>query len=800
MKSLKALLLTVGILLTGISLKAQVEISGQVKDFKTNDNLEFCTVAVYNAKDSLITGVATDNKGLFTATVKKGVYYAVISYIGYKNDTIKTQYMSENKFLGVFKLITDDKMLKEISVKANTTENQIDRQVVIVTKKLKVGTSNTKDLLDKLNGITFDRYNNSIKVDGDDNVVFLVNGLKKDQEYIKNLSPDRIKKVEVIRDPSGRYGLEGYAAVINIILKMNYTGTEVYFSSMSLIDSDASKPANIFAFNYLNSTVNYTKNRINLYGKFSNNMGNFHLPTYVKKTYEDGTIIEKNLADDYDSETLVSKRFSNNYTGGLDFYINPKHTVSVEGNISDFPRTNNNTFSSYDVYNSTNGVLDKLYSSESANNSSSKSAYGSFFYKGILNDKNSLNVEFIYSNSSDTLNNEYTEIERLHRIETGNNFNKKTKFYAELTHNLSEKTNVQIGYGNTYSKLNNSMNYNTENLINDQVSENSNDIEYTETRHKLYLYFSWKVNRMLGVKLGGAIETSTPKSEGMKHTFIQYQPYVDIKIKPHKYLDIKLKYRSRTQYPSISKLNPFETVIDNETVRKGNIDLAPEVTHKLSVKMLVMGGLLSVEPYYHFSNNYISSVGTLRSDGIFEYSYDNTGKYTHKGIKGNLTLPLVGRSLILQSGVNYYNSNIEYKGENFGFNDWRMNSQLIYINQKYNLVAGIIYQKNLSNNITTQGYNRWNNDFWMIMAQKDFFKKRLNVMVGYFPPVEFGIDYDQGSYIKTESYEELNVQNIKLLKNMFMVKISFRFNKGKVTKKRDKDLKEEYERKGGGLF
>ena len=92
----------------------------------------------------------------------------------------------------------------------------LDKEVELVTAKMRTGAANTSDVLDRIKGLSYDRYNNSIKVDGDDNVIILVNGLEKNQEYIKNLSPDRIKEVEVIRNPSGRYALEGYSAIINV--------------------------------------------------------------------------------------------------------------------------------------------------------------------------------------------------------------------------------------------------------------------------------------------------------------------------------------------------------------------------------------------------------------------------------------------------------------------------------------------------------------------------------------------------------------------------------------------------------
>lgn len=68
---------------------------------------------------------------------------------------------------------------------------------------MREGATNTLEVLERMNGLSYDRYNRAIKVDGDSKVIMLVNGLQKNQEYIKNLSPNRIKEVEVM--PISRY-------------------------------------------------------------------------------------------------------------------------------------------------------------------------------------------------------------------------------------------------------------------------------------------------------------------------------------------------------------------------------------------------------------------------------------------------------------------------------------------------------------------------------------------------------------------------------------------------------------------
>ena len=286
MKSKLLIILTISFFTVKMgNAQSTVEVTGQVKDAESKKSLEFCTISFFNSKDSLILNGVSDESGFYSIQVPMGYYRVNFSFIGYQTDTLKNILLTQNKFLGVVKLKTDVKFLKEVSIKTSANENTLDREVQVVTDKMKAGTTTTKEVLDKLKGVKYDRYTNSIKVDNSSKIIILVDGMEKDQEYIKNISPDRLKKIEVIRDPSGRYALEGYTAVINIILKKDYVGTEVLYQNNNLFDVDASKSKYIFVQNFSSATINYTNNKFNVYGKFYSNINSFNLNSSVVKEF-----------------------------------------------------------------------------------------------------------------------------------------------------------------------------------------------------------------------------------------------------------------------------------------------------------------------------------------------------------------------------------------------------------------------------------------------------------------------------------------------------------------------------------
>ena len=762
--------------------QAKVEISGQVKDANTKEAMEFCSVSVFNAKDSLITGSVTDNKGFFTIPLRRGNYHFIIHSIGYVADTIKAVSASENKFLGVYKLKPDDKYLNEVTITASAHENLIDKDVQIVTDKLREGAADTKDVLSKLNGVQYDRYNNSIKVDNNAKVIILVDGLEKDQEYIKNLSPDRLKKIEVIRSPSGRYALEGYSAVINIILKKDYQGTEIFVSERCMADPDAVKKEYIPVQNGVNASVNYVYNKLNVYSTYNNNYNNFNLHSTSIKEYANGLVIEKLFPDINDMNTKV-KQMTNNYTLGADYYINPKHTISYEGNLKTQPSANNKTSEINDVIIRKNEIILSDLSSEGVNINSSTSSYNSLFYVGKVDEKNVFNSNFTYATYNDKYTNTYAENLLYKTIETGKDNKNSTKFYVEYVHTFNDNTNLQVGYGNTWEKSNNSFITNTlESLF-----------TYSDLRHKLYAYYAWQKSKKLSVKFGGAAESSSRNANGQANSYLIYQPYADIMFKPISLINFKLKYRSESNYPNISQTNPFTTIIDQQSVSTGNPYLSPAVLHKVSLETNILDGLITVEPYYHFSNNYIADIGKLRSDSIFEYTYSNIGSYKNYGIETRFTIPF-SKSFFLTSDINIFKSSIEYADKMNNLNNWTTSNQLIYQNHKSFTVVGLKYQKNLYKYITAQGYNSGDNDYWITFIQQPFFKKKMTVLLLYFFPINWGVDFNQGSYIKTDNYTETKRNDISFLKNMLMLQVSYRFNKGKTVNKTEKNIEQNNEK------
>ncbi len=775
------------------SLFAQIEISGQVKDKNTKDNLSFCSVVILNNTDSIITGAVTDEKGYFYIPVSMGNYKIILSYVGYNTDTITIGFIQNDKFLGVFKLEPNSEMIDEITVKSNAKENTIDKDIQIITDDMRKGSTDTKEVLEKVSGVSYDRYNNSIKVDNNKNIIILVNGVEKNQEYIKNLSPERLQKIEIIRDPGGRYGLEGYSAVINVILRKDYVGSEIFISEQPIIDLDQKDKNYFIPINNFYGSYNFTYNKVNVYGNISNNFSHFALNSNTETEYDDGTTIQE-IPPTIAPNTFI-RSITTNYTLGADYYINPKHSISFETNLTTLPKETSNQELSVKTMTIKDGVTLDSYNFNNSTESKSSNEYYSLFYRGKFNENNTLDVDMTFSNYSNNYTNNSLQENIYERVENGTNNKYFNYLNVEFNHIISKKTGFQIGYGNMWKELNNNYLVSQTNL-----TTSENNFKLTDFRNKFYGYFSWKINKKLGAKFGSSGELSNPKTSDQENNYLISQPLIDIKYDLNKFLNFKLKYRSGSNYPSIEQTNPFTNQLDPNTISKGNPLLKPAVTHKISLKVNILQGLLSVKPYYHFSNNFITQTGTLRADSIFEFNYDNIGFYEQQGIQLNFTIPF-GKVIFFQNSLDFYNSKIINNAHENKLHDWNINSQLMYVSKRKGTVMGINFQRAMSKNINALGYSRGENDYWLLLIQQAFLKKRLNIMFVYLLPINFATNYNQDSYIETNGYKKIANTDISVLKNMILFRVSYRFSKGKTVKKTEKHIDKEPEKnKKGGLI
>lgn len=793
MKLLLALLSFTLLSFNGLA-QSTIAITGQIKDDATKENISFCKIVALNMQDSVIAGAYSDDAGFFKIPVLPNAYKLIVNAYGFQSDTLQLGIVRQDLFVGVIKLKTEVLEVGEVTVEASSRVEKLDRDVQVITDDLKKGATAAKDVLNKITGITFDQYTGTLKVDADANIMILVNGVEKNQEYVQNLDPDRLLKVETIRDPGGRYGLEGYSAVINIILKDDYIGTEVYIEQMNLVDIITDQSRLDYLIGSLGVTYNYTKNKVNFYLGARGERKNFNIFSNSQTNYADGFRIEE-FNENGASNIEVFERDAY-YTLGLDYRINPKHVVSFESYTSAFPINNEDLNVHYETEAFLNDSLVQKYSFNSTTNSKRITTYNTLFYIANFDEKNKLNINFTHSFYTDNYASKTIQQSIYKRLENGNNLKHFTRFNAEFDHTINGKMDVQLGYGNNFSSQKNTFDVNQ--LFNNGTATYTIDNSYqqTEFRNKLYANYSLRWTKKWGMRLGLAAEHSVRNTPGQTLNFVILQPIFDLKYSPSGKYSFNFKYRTDSDYPGIAQTNPFVSLVNPRITQVGNPDLSPTTIHRFSVRMNLLGGLIALEPYSNWSKNYVVKVGTLDTNTIFNFHYENAEVFNRNGLRMNFN-KYFKFNFLFQGNIDLYQSRIVSSVQTNTIMDCRVDVDAIYIFPKSQMLLGLKYQRNLNKVNNGLGYDKGDVDFWMLFYKTPLFKQRGSVLLGYFLPLDFGMNYNQGSYVSTTGFEVRTNNDVSLIKNMFLVEFNFRINKGKSVKKVEKNVEKEEENKGG---
>lgn len=120
----------------------------------------------------------------------------------------------------------EGKTLDEIVFVQQTVKHEANRDVFTVTKSLRDGAATAAQMLGRVQGMHYDLVSEAVSYMGSTNIKILVDSIEKDDTYVKNLSPKRFSRIEVIHNPAGKY--REYNVIINLVTKQNYTGYELF--------------------------------------------------------------------------------------------------------------------------------------------------------------------------------------------------------------------------------------------------------------------------------------------------------------------------------------------------------------------------------------------------------------------------------------------------------------------------------------------------------------------------------------------------------------------------------------------
>ena len=773
-----------------------IKVSGKVSDSITDKPMEFCNITVRCISDTShdVFGGITNSEGEFNLHFSfKGEKYRIeFSHIGYVllvdtfdyTDLFDGYSFSEIQSLSSNNLqfdIGDDivlvpeiKTLNGVSVEASVNSLELDKQSIIATKEIKKNTIIARDILEKVAGITYDRLSKELKLDGEKNIKLLVDGIDRDRNYVLYLDPKRIKKIEIYRNISGIYEIQGYTSVINIITYDNYRGVNVNISDQ-FYQNLYSKGKSELMSNDADISINITHDKFNYYIK----TGGYNYKSSVFSRVETDYLQtgEKliNSHDEYPNYSSNSSGF--NAMIGTEYKPNNKHIIGFEANITGFPALDDGESRTFDTLISNSHItsLNSFYNTSSK----SKTFNGSLYYYYKINSSTKFITYFNYSKHNETSHQVVTNIQDV--IDEVYYDNLKTMIELEKKF----KKRFTLIFGGSYL-------YNANN--NNRIGTSENTFYNTNAKATGYLYFKIKFNKTTSLRLGSSYIHYELKNNMTSSVFNNFEPAINFSKKIDKKTKISFDYRLITKYPSMYELNPQTTYLTPYAILYGNAQLQAYQLQSISGKLTWLNkgvfNYLSIKPYFNYTSNAIG-YKTMIQDSIIEYSNHNFVNHSKYGLQSNFAFKFK-KKLEINCGLNIFrdiNSNLETPK----ITDWFGDMDIRY-NATSKQSLGLIFQKGYFDELTSIGYNSVGDNYLMVYWLTLQLKGKLQIVLGYslpiLPATANNIYENTVGYSKKASYDKSFVQN------MVFLNLVYHFSRGKAVKssikpEQDKDIEKQ---------
>lgn len=671
------------------------------------------------------------------------------------------------------------KQLEEVTVAADLNRVEGNKDIITITKAMREGTHNSGELLGKVAGMMYNPLSTELTYRGSKNVIVLVDGVQKDEGYIKRLNPERFSRIEITNMPTGLYA--GYDAVIDLYTKPLYTGYEGTLLSQEYFSPGGRNGEGKFLKDSRTiGQFTYTREKLNFDFVTGYTFSQQGLSDYYTTEYPLNGITESTEETPFKHPNKNSRSSKYYADASVDYEINRRHSLSARVKVT--PSSDHENIDNLITRTNSNlGTTTTYREIQKNNNTNRLNILGGLWYRGRI-DAWRLNAVATYTNVSYDREHhisrssgyELNDNRKIHsRYFSGgaeaNRYMFDNKWLLSLTDNVIV-TNYTSKRLETKEKLSESSDF--RNTFNASMQFNGNDKLSASVNAGLTLFRN---------SYNGKSDTHvTPKFGAMAMWF------------PSKGTIIRFNYTLSNSYPPLSALQDYGQFTDSLMYSVGNPNLKTSLNHDLSLSTTFFNSLTLSARFNHSANAvldyYTTCEGEIPSGAYTYYTQNGMVNGSNTTWSVNLTYSKTldphwqisatgtAKGYIAKYGRDKTSKVLpEY--------DW-------YV--MYQLMGGSL-QFYLSGHMTNLSYFTPQTDFWLhsganaLSAQKYFLNDKLSVMAMWYIPFNFFDGKNHGE-TNSESYKRYyRANNQKRFYNMFSVAVVYRFNGGKSVKKYDRD-------------
>ncbi len=764
-------------------------IKGAIVDSTNQKEIPYANIALLKQSDStMIKGTTADDKGTFLFDkISSDSLLIRYSSIGFQTVFQRVVLVSGNTDLGKVMLSPAISVLQGVEVTAARPiySFDADKRVYNVSEDPSMQGGTASDALQNAPGVWVDMEGN-ITLRGVSGVEIWINGkpskIKEDglKSYLQQLPANALDKIEVMTNPSAKYGASGTGGIINIITKEKIKKNHL----LSFGVNGSTRPE-------LSPWLSYV---------WSNEKWN--ISTYVghsQSTYKwnssSNGIVKNNLDTtySYDNMSESNSDYSWNYGYiGTEYQFDPKNTMSVYVGAGMNDGNSNST-----------SLVNRFMYGENTNyniNSGSKgSNYGYNFHGGInyehkFNDKGkNLSIDL---SSGQWQGKSTSDYEELYLIQQNKNKKRKSENTSKSSWNsfnlyyenpINDDKSIEAGLEVSYNPQRedspvDTLNFTSGEWIRSKLLYNKN--HGYDLGSEGYFTYSNKI-WVLKYKVGARAEyqqfqfVSDALSRDLNRDFFNFFPSFYLSYQTKSMHNFSFNYARRVQYPQY-QLDPFIDYSNEERLYGGNTELDEAFTNSFELgwsKYFKNGSALNISLYHRNTNKSISSVLFSVYDTILQRTtlfstYGNSGHDIFTGGEFTITLrPMKSLNIMITNNV--YNKIIDadlgmYKVYKNDFSFDNRTTVMYTIKQLYTLQL-MGYYRSASLNI--QGTS---DPLYYINAtlKADLFKKKLSVRLGVQDIFNW-----QKELKNTNTPTIISSSSSKSTTQFFTAGITFRFGK-----------------------
>ena len=765
-----------------------IKITGTIKDSDTDKPLEYATLILQDPNNpNFISGGVTNKNGKFVIEIPTGTYHLKVEYLSYKVVNLNNLDLSSSKNLGEIKLDADVEKLNEVELIADktTVELRLDKKIYNVGKDLTVNGGSASDVLNNIPSVAVDAQG-TISLRGNNNVKILIDGKPStlsgiSQEALKQMPVSSIQKVEVITNPSSKYGSSGTAGILNIILRKTKK------SGVSGSVTTTVKDPKYFK---LGGSISLKKKYFNLFSNIS----------YIDKDRPGYSLFKNDFLDDtknsigYENEYRSLDRQSKSLTTnvGLELFLN--ETTSITNSVSYTKSSGlNNTNITIDNFNSIDASLVNRVRN-TLEDSDEESVRYSTTYKRKFNKKgHDLSIDYQYSRSLELEDRAINEAilpnsnDKLFdkAITDDHQISQLLQLDYTLPFGKNYNSKIELGYRGIFDNY--TVDYLEGSIVNSIFTKNtnfSNNLIYSQNVNAAYLQFGQgfgNFNISAGMRVENTDVSVLLTNLNTKETksYINWFPSMFLSYEFTTKEKISLNFSRRIDRPTAGNLNPFPNRVSKTNLFYGNPDLDPMFTNSFEFNYLNKWNKITFTSALFYSktedviHNVVIENGdteTININGTtvispviaktkrniaeeFRYGIDATATYVPIK-KWRFSFNAMVYNQNLSGNYNYSNSNNDLVNVNFTADQIRWYAN---ISAKIPLLYKVDFQTNFyhigANNNSqtkTKALNRLDFAF-----SRSILKNKASVSVGVTDIFNNYIRYSDTNLENSNSYNEL---------------------------------------------